>query len=242
MYPDTGIFIDGTWGPAADRRAIPVQNPATGEAIGEVAHAGRDDLDRALAAAERGFTVWRKVSAYERAKVMRRAAALLRERLEAVARIMTTEQGKPLAEARAEIGVGADVIEWFAEEARRAYGRVVPARAEGVYQLVIKEPVGRLPRLRHGTSRLTRQCARFPRHWRPVARSSSRAPRKRQLLARNLCVCSSTLACPPARLIWSSACRPRSLNISFHIRLSARSLSPVRRRSASIWRRWRGDP
>ena len=142
MYPDVLLLIDGTWTAAASGRTLAVVNPATGETIGSVAHAGRDDLDRALAAAERGFRVWRKVSAYDRAKVMRRAADLLRDRAERIARLMTLEQGKPLAEAKGETLAGADVIDWFAEEARRAYGRVVPARAEGIYQLVLKEPVG----------------------------------------------------------------------------------------------------
>ncbi|HEX5326552.1 MAG TPA: NAD-dependent succinate-semialdehyde dehydrogenase [Acetobacteraceae bacterium] len=141
-YPDVNLFIDGTWTKARAGRTIPVVNPATGETIGSVAHADQGDLDRALEAAEKGFHTWRKVSAYERSKLMRKAAALLRERADAIARIMTLEQGKPLAEARGEILAGADVIEWFAEEARRTYGRVIPARAEGVYQLVLKEPVG----------------------------------------------------------------------------------------------------
>ncbi len=141
-YPDTLLLIDGNWTPASGGRTIPVANPATGETIGRVAHADRADLDRALAAAEKGFHVWRKVSAYERAKVMRKAAALLRERADEIARVLTREQGKPLAEAKGETLAAADVIEWFAEEARRAYGRVIPARAEGIYQLVLKEPVG----------------------------------------------------------------------------------------------------
>jgi succinate-semialdehyde dehydrogenase/glutarate-semialdehyde dehydrogenase len=79
---------------------------------------------------------------FERAKLMRKAANLFRERADAIVPMLTMEQGKPLAEAKQEVLAGADVIDWFAEEARRAYGRVIPARAEGVYQLVIKEPVG----------------------------------------------------------------------------------------------------
>jgi succinate-semialdehyde dehydrogenase/glutarate-semialdehyde dehydrogenase len=142
MYPDVNLFIDGAWTPASGNRTIPIANPATGETIGSVAHAERGDLDRALEAAEKGFKTWRKVSAYDRARIMRKAANLLRERADNIARLMTQEQGKPLAEAKGETLAGADVIDWFAEEARRAYGRVVPARAEGVYQLVIKEPVG----------------------------------------------------------------------------------------------------
>ncbi len=142
MYPHIQLFIDGTWGNATAGRKLPVMNPATGEPIGTVAHADRGDLDRALEAADKGFKVWRKVSAFDRSKVMRKAANLLRERADAIATLLTMEQGKPLAEAKGETLAGADVIDWFAEEARRAYGRVIPARAEGVYQLVVKEPVG----------------------------------------------------------------------------------------------------
>ncbi|MFZ0016810.1 MAG: NAD-dependent succinate-semialdehyde dehydrogenase, partial [Acetobacteraceae bacterium] len=89
-----------------------------------------------------GFRTWRKVSAFDRSKVMRTAADLLRERADKIAPLLTMEQGKPLPEAKGEVLAGADVIDWFAEEARRTYGRVVPARAEGIYQLVVKEPVG----------------------------------------------------------------------------------------------------
>jgi len=142
MYPDTQLFIDGVWCASAAGRTLPVVSPGTGEVIGQLAHADRADLDRALEAAEKGFAVWRKISAYERSKIMRKAADLLRERVDLVSRLMTMEQGKTLAEAKAEIMNGADTIDWFAEESRRAYGRVIPARAEGVYQLVIKEPVG----------------------------------------------------------------------------------------------------
>jgi succinate-semialdehyde dehydrogenase/glutarate-semialdehyde dehydrogenase len=142
MYSDVTLFIDGAWTKAAGGRSIDVVSPATGERIGSVAHADRSDLDHALAAAEKGFHTWRKISAFDRSKVMRKAADLLRQRADAIAPLMTMEQGKPLPEAKGEVLAGADVIDWFAEEARRAYGRVIPARAEGVYQLVIKEPVG----------------------------------------------------------------------------------------------------
>ena len=117
-------------------------NPATGEEGGTVAWAEREDLDWALAAVERGFLTWKKISAFERSKIMRSAAGLVRERVDAIARELTAEQGKPIAEAKMEVLAGADIIDWFAEEARRTYGRVIPARAEGVYQLVVKEPVG----------------------------------------------------------------------------------------------------
>jgi succinate-semialdehyde dehydrogenase / glutarate-semialdehyde dehydrogenase len=142
MYNDVSLFIDGKWTPAAGKRALVVLNPATSEPIGRVAYAERADLDRALEAADKGFQAWRKVSAFDRSKIMRKAADLLRERVDKIAPLLTLEQGKPLAQAKMETLAGADVIDWFAEEGRRAYGRVVPARAEGITQIVIKEPVG----------------------------------------------------------------------------------------------------
>ena len=142
MYPNIELLIDGAWRPAASGRTMDVINPATEEVLGPLAHAGIDDLDAALAAAARGFVAWRRISAFERSKVMRRAASLLRERSESIVRLMTLEQGKPLAEARMETLGAADTIDWLAEEARRSYGRIIPARADGVVQMVTKEPVG----------------------------------------------------------------------------------------------------
>ena len=142
MYPHVLLFIDGSWTRSASGRTLPVINPATGEEIATVAQAGTEDLDAALAAAERGFRAWRKVAPQDRAQVMRKAAELLRDRAEKTAPLLTLEQGKPLAQAKAELLSSADLIDWFAEEARRTYGRVIPARSEGVYQLVLKEPVG----------------------------------------------------------------------------------------------------
>ncbi len=141
-YPNVLLHIAGRWRPSHDGRRIPVVNPATEEPIGEVSHAGISDLDDALDAAAKAFQVWRKTSPLERSSIMRKAAGLLRERAEQIACWMTLEQGKPLAEARTETLNAADIIDWFAEEARRTYGRVIPARAEGVRQLVLKEPVG----------------------------------------------------------------------------------------------------
>ncbi|RVT89609.1 NAD-dependent succinate-semialdehyde dehydrogenase [Rhodovarius crocodyli] len=141
-YPNVLLHIAGEWRGAADGRTIDVLNPANEEVVGTVAHASKADLDAALAAAERGFATWRKVPAFERGKLMRKAADLLRSRADTIARYMTLEQGKPLPEAKMEVLAGADTIDWFAEETRRAYGQIIPARAPNVYQLAIKEPVG----------------------------------------------------------------------------------------------------
>jgi succinate-semialdehyde dehydrogenase/glutarate-semialdehyde dehydrogenase len=141
-YPDVSLFIDGHWIAPNPNNALDVLNPATGARLGKLSRAGIAELDEALSAADRGFALWRNVSALERSKIMRRTAELLRTRTEQIAILMTLEQGKPLAESRMELGAAADTLEWFAEEARRAYGRVIPARAQGVQQLALKEPVG----------------------------------------------------------------------------------------------------
>ncbi len=141
-YVDVQLFIDGEWRPAAAGDTIEVRNPANEQLLGTVAKAGRVDLDAALAAAEKGFAVWSAISAFERCKIMRKASELFRQRVEDTARLLTLEQGKILAEARAEALAACDMIDWFAEEGRRAYGRIIPPRAPGVTQSVVKEPVG----------------------------------------------------------------------------------------------------
>ncbi len=139
----TQLFIDDEWTDAADGRTIEVRNPADGTVIGSVAHASTADLDRALEAADRGFRLWKDETPAARARIMRTASGLLRERADRIARTMTLEQGKPLREARGEILAAADIIDWFADEGLRVYGRLVPSRHDvAVRQLVLKEPVG----------------------------------------------------------------------------------------------------
>ncbi|WP_172293883.1 NAD-dependent succinate-semialdehyde dehydrogenase [Pseudoruegeria sp. HB172150] len=141
-YPNTQLFIDGAWCDSQSGKTIDVVNPATEEVIGTVAHAGIPDLDSALAAAEKGFAVWSATPAFNRSKLMRKAADLLRERASDIAVHMTLEQGKPLTQSKLEVLGAADTIDWFAEEARRTYGQVIPARANGVISMTIKTPVG----------------------------------------------------------------------------------------------------
>ncbi|MGH9688274.1 MAG: NAD-dependent succinate-semialdehyde dehydrogenase [Candidatus Acidiferrales bacterium] len=141
-YAELGLFIGGEWVAAGDRKTSPVINPATEEAIGRVPHATNADLDRALQAAEKGFQTWRAVFPDQRGKIMKKAAELLRSRSEEIARIATTESGKRIAETRIEVQMSANIFEWYAEEGRRAYGRVLPQRAPGTRLAIIKEPVG----------------------------------------------------------------------------------------------------
>jgi len=142
MYAELQLYIDGTWLDGNGRKGEDVINPATEKPLARLPHASATDLDRALEAAARGFAVWRATSAYDRAKVMRKAADLIRERHDAIAKILVQEQGKIYAEARAEVITSADIIDWYAEEGRRSYGRIVPGRAKGTRQLVVQEPVG----------------------------------------------------------------------------------------------------
>lgn len=135
-------YINGAWVQPTSGKTQDVINPSTSISLGKLGHASKADLDTALAAAVGGFNTWRRVSAFERCKIMRKAADLLRSRVDHVANILSLEQGKLLAEAKLEILSSADVIDWFAEEGRRAYGRVIPARADGVRNTVIMEPVG----------------------------------------------------------------------------------------------------
>src|SRR6478672_3641952 len=141
MYTDLALYIGGTWRSGDGRKDEEVLNPASGKALARLPHATTDDLDEALDAAVSGLALWRATPASDRAKVLRKAAGLVRERADSIAQIMTQEQGKVRPESRGEVLVTADIIEWFAEEGRRAYGRIVPGR-KGTRQLVVQEPIG----------------------------------------------------------------------------------------------------
>ena len=142
MYSDVKLYIDGQWLDGHGRKGEDIVNPATGKVLAQLPHASKADLDTALGAAQKGFQTWKNTSAYERAKIMRKAADLLRERVDHVATVQTMEQGKSINESRIEVLTSADIIDWYAEEGRRAYGRIVPGRAKGVRQIVLQEPVG----------------------------------------------------------------------------------------------------
>src|SRR5438094_5633724 len=120
------MFIDGEWTDAKTGRTLGIINPATEEIVAEVPYGSREDAARAVAAASRTFPEWSKKTAYERAPVLKKTADLMRERVEDLARVLTMEEGKILAEARAEINASAAYFEWFAEEGKRAYGDIIP--------------------------------------------------------------------------------------------------------------------
>ncbi|MCB1331953.1 MAG: NAD-dependent succinate-semialdehyde dehydrogenase [Maritimibacter sp.] len=142
-YPEIRLHVAGDWlGAETAENHVPVINPATGSEIGRVPVATEAMLDAACAASVKGFAQWRATSTMERSAILRRAAALLRERADDIGRSLTLEQGRPLADTRMECLMSADIIDWNAEEVRRTYGRVIPARVPGVRNLVIKEPIG----------------------------------------------------------------------------------------------------
>src|SRR5438128_11913910 len=136
------MYIDGKWVEADSKRTLGVINPATEEVIADIAYGGRAETKRALEAAGRAMQSWMKLTAYDRAKVLKKTAELMRERLDAIARTLTMEQGKPLRESQAEIRHSADTFEWFAEEGKRAYGQVIPQGQPGKRHLTLKHPVG----------------------------------------------------------------------------------------------------
>lgn len=141
-YPDLKLFINGAWRDGSTGATQDVINPATEESLGALPAASPEDLDAALQSAQRGFRTWRAMSPYARAEILIRAAALIRERLESIATAVTLENGKPLAEARMEVGTVVDILQFSAEEGKRLHGRIVEGRAPGVRHHVIKEPVG----------------------------------------------------------------------------------------------------
>jgi succinate-semialdehyde dehydrogenase/glutarate-semialdehyde dehydrogenase len=136
------MYIDGKWCAADSGRTLGVTNPANEEVVADVAYGGRPETKRAVEAAHRAMPAWMKLTPYDRAKVLKKTAELMRERADAIARTLTMEQGKPLAEAKAEVLHSADTFEWFAEEGKRAYGQVIPNSVAGKRHMTIKHPVG----------------------------------------------------------------------------------------------------
>lgn len=142
MYDTYGLLIDNAWRKADSGATLTVSSPVSGLPVGEIPAASDRDVDAALAAASRGFAVWRDVAAWDRSRVLRRAADLMRDRVDHIARLISTETGKPLAEAHAETMAAADQFEWYGEEAKRIYGQTIPGRHGHERLSVIYQPVG----------------------------------------------------------------------------------------------------
>ncbi len=141
-YEKLELLIGGKWTAGTSGKTEPVLNPATEEVLGHVPHASAADLDAALEASREGFKVWRSMTALARQDIMEKAARLIEERKETYGENLTLEMGKPFAESKMELDFTVGVLRWYAEEGKRAYGRLVPARMPGMRQMVMKEPVG----------------------------------------------------------------------------------------------------
>jgi succinate-semialdehyde dehydrogenase/glutarate-semialdehyde dehydrogenase len=135
-------YIDGKWVGADNGATLPVNNPATGDLVGEVPAMGAAETKRAIEAAQRAYPAWRALLAGERSAILRKISDLMLQNMEDLALIMTAEQGKPLGESRGEIAYAASFIEWFAEEGKRVYGDTIPQNAKGRRIIVLKEPIG----------------------------------------------------------------------------------------------------
>jgi len=142
MSAPNRMYIDGEWVAASDGGELPIIDPATEARVDRVPRATADDLDRALAAVERGWRVWRETDAWTRSATLRRVAAWIRDRTTDLAAVLTEEQGKPLTEAASEIQAAADQFDWYADEARRLYGRVIDGHSRAHRLLVLRQPVG----------------------------------------------------------------------------------------------------
>ncbi|MDC0449985.1 NAD-dependent succinate-semialdehyde dehydrogenase [Pelagibacteraceae bacterium] len=142
MYEKFGQFIDGKWQKSEKGETYDVINPATEEVLGKASKASENDVNKALKSAEKGLNIWRKTPPWERAKIIRKIADLMRERSDILAKWLTLEVGKPLAEAAGEVGGAADIFEWNSEETKRIYGQIVESRMANTRMYVRYEPVG----------------------------------------------------------------------------------------------------
>jgi succinate-semialdehyde dehydrogenase/glutarate-semialdehyde dehydrogenase len=141
-YEKLELLINGKWRQGSDNKTEPVYNPATSETIGDLPHASKADLDEALESNAEAFKSWRNEAPLNRQKIIENACRILESRSNEVAENLTKEMGKPLAEAKGELAIGLDVLRWYGEEGKRAYGRIVPSRMPGMSQTVLKDPIG----------------------------------------------------------------------------------------------------
>ena len=140
MYSKFGQFIDGKW--QTSKETYEVINPATEEIIGKVSKASSTDVEKVLKVAQKGFDIWKKTAPWQRSYIIRKIADLMRKKNEVLAKWLTLEVGKPLAEGKAEVSGAADIFEWNAEETKRIYGQTVESRFENTRVHVYYQPVG----------------------------------------------------------------------------------------------------
>ena len=162
-----GNFIDGQW--SSGGATYPVLNPANGEMIAEVQKAGAEETNLAIAAANGALPAWRKLTAKERSQRLKRWSELMLSNQQDLATLLSREQGKPLAEAMGEVVYAASFLEWFAEEAKRAYGDIIPSHKADARILWSRKPSAWLRRSPLGTSRWQWSRARWVQRWRRVA-------------------------------------------------------------------------
>tara|TARA_Y100000766_G_scaffold69482_2_gene58186 strand:+ start:141 stop:1577 length:1437 start_codon:yes stop_codon:yes gene_type:complete len=136
------LLINGRWCQGSEGKGQPLINPATEAILAEVPHASESDLEEALISSAEGFKIWRDTTAIDRQTIMEKAARLMEDRIDEISKTLTMEMGKPLAESKIEMHFVIAVTRWYAEEGKRAYGRLVPSRVPGARQMVMKEPVG----------------------------------------------------------------------------------------------------
>ena len=142
MYSKFGQFIDGKWQPSEKNETYEVINPATEEVIGNASKATPADVEKALKSAEKGFVIWKKTQPWQRASIIRKIADLIRKKNDVLAKWLTLEVGKPLAEGTGEVNGAADIFEWNSEETKRIYGQTVESRFENTRVHVYYQPVG----------------------------------------------------------------------------------------------------
>lgn len=198
-------FIDGMWVDADNAQTIKVNNPATGEILGSVPKMGAAETRRAIEAADNALPAWRALTAKERANKLRRWFELIIENQDDLARLMTLEQGKPLAEAKGEIVHAASFIEWFAEEAKRIYGDVIPGHQPDKRLIVIKQPIGVTAAITPWNFPAAMITVKPARRWPLVAPWCSNRPRKRHSRLLLWLSCPSVRAFLLACSTWSRA-------------------------------------
>lgn len=226
-------YIDGQWVSADDSSSLGVNDPATETQIGQIPWSGAVETRRAIDAAQAAFSSWSLTTAAERATLLNRMAQLVRDNLDILASMLTLEQGKPLAEARNEMKLGADYIQWFAEEARRINGEIIPSPWNDRQILVTREPVGVVGAISPWNFPFSMLSRKIGRPWPPAAQSSSNRQSSRRFPACSMACWRRRSASPLVWSMWSLATGPR---LGVNSRLTtwcARSPSPAPPASAS---------